>query len=59
MAKADKPEVEEGAGWRWVRVSDELLDQMKEYGDPVRIKVEDGPEEGEVIITFQRVEEGA
>lgn len=56
--KAAKPEVEEGPGWRWVRVSDEFLDEMREYGDPVKVKVEDGPEEGEVILTFQRIEEG-
>ena len=57
-AKAEKPEVDEGPGWRWVRVSDEFLDEMRGYGEPVKVKVEDGPEEGEVILTFQRIEEG-
>ena len=55
--KPDKPEVEE-AGWRWVKVSDEFLDELREYGDPVKVKVEDGPEDGEAIITFQKIEEG-
>jgi hypothetical protein len=58
MAKPDKPDVLEGRGWQWVKVSDDLLDQLREYGDPVRVKVEDGSEPGEVIITFQKIEEG-
>jgi hypothetical protein len=35
-----------------------LLDQLRSYGEPVRVKVEDGDEPDEVIITFERVEEG-
>jgi hypothetical protein len=56
--KPKKPEGIEPSGWRWVRVSDDLLEQLREYGDPVRVKVEDGTEPDEVIITFQKVEEG-
>lgn len=56
--KPDKPEVVEGPGWRWVRVSDEYLEELREYTDPIKVKVEDGPEDGEAIITFQKIEEG-
>ncbi len=56
--RPQKPDIQETRGWRWVKVSDDLLEQMREYGEPVRVKVESGPEQGEVIITFQRVEEG-
>jgi hypothetical protein len=56
MAKPEKPDVPETRGWRWVRVSDDLLEQLREYGKPVRVKVEDGAEPGEVIITFQEEE---
>jgi hypothetical protein len=58
MAKPDKPNVEETGGWRWVRVSDDLLDQMRSYDKPVRVKVEDGAEPDEVVITFQEIKEG-
>jgi hypothetical protein len=54
--KTPKPDVPETRGWKWVRVSDDLLEQLREYGKPVRVKVEDGAEPGEVIITFQEEE---
>jgi hypothetical protein len=56
--KPPKPDVVETGGWKWVRVSDDLLDQLREYGDPVRVKVEDGAEPDEVVLTFQKIEEG-
>jgi hypothetical protein len=39
-------------GWRWVKVSDQLMQQMKDWEGPLDVKMEE-QESGEVVIVFR------
>ena len=40
--------------WKWVKVSTELLAQMHEWSEPVRVKIV-SDEEGVLDMVFERV----
>lgn len=50
-----KTEHVEGQTWKWVRVSTELLAEMREWSEPVEVRIV-GEDNGVLDMEFRRVE---